>query len=66
MPNEKAIVLTKTDSGNSSLIDVRGRLNVEFGCGIGPKVVLSENGIMAILSQSPQARQVLLYQLTPL
>ena len=66
MPKEKSFVLTKTDTGNSSLVDVKGRLNVEFGCGIGPKVVLSDNGLMAILSQSSHTKQVLLYQLTPL
>jgi hypothetical protein len=48
------------------LIDVKGRLNVEIGCGIGPKVVVSDSGMMAIVSQSPMVRQVLLYQVVML
>ena len=64
MPKEKSFILTKTDSGNNSLVDLKGRLNVEIGCGIGPKVVISENGVMAILSQSPLNKQVLLYQVS--
>ena len=59
-------MLTKTDSGSSSLVDLKGRLNVGIGCGIGPKVVLSEKGLMAILSQSPLSKQILLYQVAPL
>jgi hypothetical protein len=66
MPKEKSFVLTKIDTGSSSLVDVKGRLNVEKGCGIGPKVVMTEGGLMAILSQSPVAKQILLYQITPL
>jgi len=35
------MVLTKSDTGINSFIDVKGKLNVDFGCGIGPKVILS-------------------------
>jgi hypothetical protein len=56
------MVLTKTETGVNSFIDVKGRLNVDLGCGIGPKIVLSENGLMAIISQSPMLKQVLIYQ----
>ena len=66
LAKEKSLMLTKTDSGGNSLVDVRGRLKVEIGCGIGPKVVVSEGGLMAILSQSPSSKQTLLYQLSPL
>jgi hypothetical protein len=40
-PKEKSLIVTKTETGVNSLIDVKGRLNVEIGCGIGPKVVIS-------------------------
>lgn len=50
------MVLTKTDTGINNFIDVKGKLNVDFGCGIGPKVILSENGHMAVLSQSVNAK----------
>jgi len=46
------MVLTRTDTGMNGFIDVKGKLNVDFGCGIGPKVILSESGHMAVLSQS--------------
>ena len=57
-------MLTKMDTGTTSLIDVKGRLNVEFGCGIGPKVVVSDNGTMAILPQSATNKHILLYQIS--
>lgn len=51
------MVLTKTDSGINSFIDVKEKLNVDFGCGIGPKVIFSpESGQMAVLSQSSNAK----------
>jgi hypothetical protein len=62
MPREKSLVLTKMETGGNSLVDVKGRLSVEIGCGIGPKVVMAEGGLMAILSQSPNAKQIMLYQ----
>ncbi len=65
-PKEKSLVVTKSETGVNSLIDVKGRLNVEIGCGIGPKVVVSDSGMMAIVSQSPMVRQVLLYQVVML
>lgn len=45
---DKALVLTKTDTGLSSLFEVNDRLNVEYGCGIGPKIVfdVSRAGLM--------------------
>ena len=60
---EKALILTRLDTGMNSLLDVRGRLNVEIGCGIGPKVVVSEGGLVAMVSQSPLAKEILIYQL---
>lgn len=56
-------MISKTENGSTSLIDVKGRLNVEIGCGIGPKLVISEGGMLAIVSQSSMAKQVLIYQI---
>lgn len=55
---DKSLCLTKMDSGLSENIKMNCAFYVEFGCGIGPKIVLSHNrgGIMAILSQSAQYR----------
>jgi hypothetical protein len=63
-PREKSLILTKTDTGSNNLIDLRGRLNVEIGCGIGPKLIINESGLLGIISQSPLVKQVLLYQLS--
>ena len=51
------MILTKTDSGLNTFIDIKGKLNVDFGCGIGPKVILNPiNHQMVILSQSANAK----------
>jgi hypothetical protein len=51
------MILTKTDTGINNFIDVKGKLNVDFGCGIGPKVILNANNSqMAILSQSTNVK----------
>lgn len=44
------------DTGTSNLVQVSGGCNIQFGCGIGPKIVVSPNGIMAILSQAATAK----------
>ncbi len=41
LAKEKSLMITKTETGVNSMIDVKGRLNVEIGCGIGPKLVVS-------------------------
>ena len=55
---DKHLILTKMDSGISESIRINGIFAIEFGCGIGPKIVMSSNrgGIMAILSQASQMR----------
>ena len=60
------MVLTKTDIGINNFIDVKGKLHVDFGCGIGPKVILSESGHMAVLSQSSNVKEINLYKITTL
>ena len=41
------------DNGLSSLAKVAGGIGIDYGCGIGPKIVLSavREGLMAILNQ---------------
>ena len=50
---DSALIATKMESGLSSLIKVPNGLGIDYGCGIGPKVVLSEaqDGMVAILNQ---------------
>lgn len=57
------MVLTKTDTGMNGFIDVKGKLNVDFGCGIGPKVIMNESEHMAVLSQSPNAKEINIYKI---
>lgn len=56
--------MIKTETGMNSLIDMKGKLNVEIGCGIGPKCIVSESGLMGIVSQSPMLKQILIYQIS--
>lgn len=38
---DNSLVLTKMDSGVSSLLKLKYNTGIEFGCGIGPKVVFN-------------------------
>ena len=62
---DSALVATKMDSGLSSLIKVPGGLGIDYGCGIGPKVVLSDakDGMVAILSQRKDKKEFSLYEI---
>lgn len=55
---DSALVVTKMDNGLSSLAKVAGGLGIDYGCGIGPKVVLSEarDGLMGIVNQRRDSR----------
>lgn len=53
---DKSLSLLKMDTGTTEIVKVPGAVNIEFGHGIGPKIVVSNSGIMAILSQSQNAR----------
>ena len=61
--NEKSLLLTKVDTGISFPLSSEGPINISFGCGIGPKIVLDGSGIMAIVSQNPLLKEVRLYSL---
>ena len=51
---DKALVMTKMETGVSSFVNMDGQLGIEFGCGIGPKIVAcrGRNGLVAIASQN--------------
>lgn len=55
---DSALVVTKMDNGLSSLAKVTGGLGIDYGCGIGPKIILSEarDGLMAIVNQRKDNR----------
>ncbi len=61
---DNSLVLTKMDSGVSSLLKLKFNTGIEFGCGIGPKVVFNEarGGMVAILNQSNTSREFSVYE----
>jgi hypothetical protein len=50
---QNSLILAKMDSGVSSTIKLPTNLGIDYGCGIGPKIVLSScsGGMMAIVNQ---------------
>lgn len=62
---DSSLILTKMQSGLSSLIKISPNLGIDYGCGIGPKIVLSElrDGLMAIVNQKAGSRQFSLYEM---
>ena len=62
---DSALVATKMDNGLSSLVKVPNGLGIDYGCGIGPKVVLSNarDGVMAIVNQRKDHREFSLYEM---
>ena len=51
------------DTGFSSLLKLKYNTGIEFGCGIGPKVIFNgaRGGIVAILNQGNTSREFSLY-----
>lgn len=62
---DKNLCLTKMDSGYSELVRINGNFNIDFGCGIGPKIVMSCQGgnVIAILNQSANWKEFSLYEM---
>lgn len=58
---DKNLSLIKMDTGSIEVVKVNGACNIQFGHGIGPKIVVSNNGVMAILSQAATAREFSLF-----
>lgn len=53
------MILTRTDSGSCE--NTKVRINVGFGCGIGPKLIMDDSGCMAIVNQGSVEKEVTLY-----
>lgn len=57
--------MTRTDSGLSSLFEVNDKLNIEFGCGIGPKIVFDNSRwslVMCLVSQVAERKEINLFE----
>lgn len=61
---DNSLVLTKMDTTMSSLMKLKYNTGIEFGCGIGPKVVFSEakGGMVAVLNQTNTSREFNIYE----
>jgi hypothetical protein len=53
------------DSGHSSSLKLPSNLGIDYGCGIGPKIVLSSSsdGKMAIVNQRAGSQEFSLYEM---
>jgi hypothetical protein len=60
--SEPELLFTKSDSGMTETSKARIS-GINFGGGIGPKVVAANTGVVAIVSQSPNEKEVNLYDL---
>lgn len=50
---DSSLIVAKMDSGVYSSLKLASNLGIDYGCGIGPKIVLSSysSGLMAIVNQ---------------
>ena len=53
---DRSLMVTKTESGLNRQIGMKGKLKVDFGCGIGPKIVMNKDEVVGIVSQSVSDR----------
>lgn len=55
---DTALIVAKMDSGVFSSLKLPTNLGIDYGCGIGPKIVLSgySSGVMAIVNQRSSNR----------
>jgi len=62
---DNSLILAKMDNGYSTQIKLPTNLGIEYGCGIGPKVVISSSldGVMAIVNQRADNQEFSLYEL---
>lgn len=55
---DTSLIVAKMDSGVFSSLKLPTNLGIDYGCGIGPKIVLSgySYGVMAIVNQRASSR----------
>jgi hypothetical protein len=55
---DNSLLMAKMDNDSTSLIKLPSNLGIDYGCGIGPKIVLSSasEGLMAIVNQRTGSR----------
>ena len=60
---DNSLIVAKMDSGMHSLLKLPTNLGIDYGCGIGPKIVLSSysSGVMAVVNQRSSNREFTLY-----
>lgn len=60
---EKGLMITKTETGVTRYQNLKDKLNIEYGCGINPKIVISKEGLMGVVNQSSSEREINLYRI---
>ena len=62
---DNSLTVAKMDTGFTSQIKLPSNLGIDYGCGIGPKIVLSSvmEGRMAIVSQIAGRPEFTIYEL---
>lgn len=53
---DRSLVLTRSDTGTNSIVDVGNRNYIEFGCGISPKMVFARyetTPMLGLVNQNP-------------
>ena len=60
---DNSLIVARMDSGMHSLLKLPTNLRIDYGCAIGPKIVLSSYswGVMAIVNQRSSNREFTLY-----
>lgn len=62
---DSQLSVAKLDSNSLGSIKLSGGLGIEYGCGIGPKMVVSNycEGMAAIVNQGAGSREFSLYEI---
>jgi hypothetical protein len=62
---DSSLILAKMDNGYSTSIKLPTNLGIDYGCGIGPKIVISSSsdGLMAIVNQRAGNQEFSLYEM---
>lgn len=63
---DSSLILAKMDTGHSTALKLPSTLGIDYGCGIGPKIVISSysEGVMAIVNQRSGSHEFSLYEIT--
>lgn len=66
--NDSELAVTNMETGAVGKVTLTGGLGLDYGLGIGPKVILSTSrgGLLGVVNQRSANRELTLYQIQPL